>query len=88
MLMELAIKKTVYLVTGYTDLRNGIDGLAAFAQSKLSISPFEKQLFLFCERQRDRIKWLLWEIDGFCFSTKDWITVFSDDHAMKRKQNF
>ena len=33
MLKDLAIKKTVYLVTGYTDLRNGIDGLAAFVQA-------------------------------------------------------
>jgi transposase len=31
----------------------------------LSISPFEKQLFLFCGRRRDRIKGLLWEGDGF-----------------------
>ena len=62
---ELAIKKTVYLITGYTDLRNGIDGLAAFVQGRLSISPFEKQLFLFCGRRRDRIKGLLWEGDGF-----------------------
>ena len=65
MLKELAIKRTVYLVTGYTDLRNGIDGLAAFVQGRLSISPFEKQLFLFCGRRRDRIKGLLWEGDGF-----------------------
>ena len=65
MLKDLAIKKTVYLVTGYTDLRNGIDGLAAFVQGRLSISPFEKQLFLFCGRRRDRIKGLLWEGDGF-----------------------
>ncbi len=65
MLKELATKRTVYLVTGYTDLRNGIDGLAAFVQGRLSISPFEKQLFLFCGRRRDRIKGLLWEGDGF-----------------------
>jgi transposase len=65
MLKELAIKRTVYLVTGYPDLRNGIDGLAAFVQGRLSISLFEKQLFLFCDRWRDRIKGLLWEGDGF-----------------------
>ena len=65
MLKELALERTVYLVTGYTDLRNGIDGLAAFVQGRLSLSPFEKQLFLFCGRRRDRIKGLLWEGDGF-----------------------
>lgn len=65
MLKELALERTVYLVTGYTDLRNGIDGLATFVQGRLSLSPFEKQLFLFCGRRRDRIKGLLWEGDGF-----------------------
>ncbi len=59
------MKRTVYLITGYTDLRNGIDGLAAFVQGRLSLCPFEKQLFLFCGRRRDRIKGLLWEGDGF-----------------------
>ena len=88
MLKDLAIKKTVYLVTGYTDLRNGIDGLAAFVQGRLSISPFEKQLFLFCGRRRDRIKDFFGKVTVFCFSTKDWITAFFDGLAMKRKQGF
>ena len=70
MLKELALERIVYLVTRYTDLRNGIDCLAAFVQGSLSLSPFEKQLFLFCGRRRDRIKGLLWEGDGFLFLYK------------------
>ena len=55
----------VYLVTGYSDLRKGIDGLAETVQGTLSADPYSKSLLLFCGRRRDRIKGLLWESDGF-----------------------
>ena len=65
MLKEIAERSTVYIVTGYSDLRKGIDGLAATVQGTLSQDPFSSSLFLFCGRRRDRIKGLLWEGDGF-----------------------
>ena len=65
MLKEFAESGAVYLVTGYTDLRRGIDGLAGIVQGNLSLDPFSRSLFLFCRRRRDRIKGLLWEGDGF-----------------------
>lgn len=55
----------VYLVTGYTDLRRGIDGLAEIIQGKLKLDPYSEVLFLFCGKKRDRLKGLLWEGDGF-----------------------
>ena len=58
--------KKVYIACGYTDLRNGIDGLAALIQYQFHLDPFDKgTLFLFCGRRSDRIKGLLWEGDGF-----------------------
>ncbi len=39
MLSGIIGKKTVYIVTGYTDMRKGIDGLAAIVQGKLSLDP-------------------------------------------------
>ena len=65
MLNDLTSNIQVYLVTGYSDLRRGIDGLAAIVQSQLRLDPFCKALFLFCGRRCDRIKGLLWEGDGF-----------------------
>ena len=65
MLKEVASVTRVYLVTGYTDLRFGIDGLAAVVQGKLELDPYSRALFLFCGRRRDRIKALVWESDGF-----------------------
>ena len=52
-------------MTGYSDLRKGIDGLAAIVQGQLKLDPFSQSLFLFCGRRCDRIKGLLWEGDGF-----------------------
>ena len=54
----------IYLACGYTDLRRGIDGLAALVQSQFELDPFTNTLFLFCGRKRDRIKALYWEGDG------------------------
>ena len=61
---------SVYLVTGYSDLRKGIEGLSAVVQGSLSLDPFNKSLYLFCGRRRDRIKGLLWEGDGFLLLDK------------------
>ena len=55
----------VYIALGYTDLRRGIDGLAAIVQESFALDPFTNTLFLFCGRRKDRIKGLLWEGDGF-----------------------
>ena len=65
MLKDIANNTQVYLVTGYTDLRRGIDGLATIIQAQLELDPFSKALFLFCGRRCDCIKGLLWEGDGF-----------------------
>ena len=65
MLNDLAENYQVYLVTGYTDLRRSIDGLATIVQAHLELDPFSSALFLFCGRRCDRIKGLLWEGDGF-----------------------
>lgn len=56
----------IYLAVGYTDLRRGIDGLAAVITQQFHLEAFEKNvLFLFCGRRADRCKGLIWEGDGF-----------------------
>ena len=55
----------VYIACGYTDLRRGIDGLASIVQGQFEMDPFQRALFLFCGRRKDRIKALYWEGDGF-----------------------
>ena len=65
MLNDFGCSCPVYIACGYTDLRRGIDGLASLVQQQFQMDPFQRALFLFCGRRRDRIKALYWEGDGF-----------------------
>ena len=65
MLSDFTGADRVYIACGYTDLRHGIDGLAAMVQQQFNLDPFTNTLFLFCGRRRDRIKALYWEGNGF-----------------------
>ena len=63
--------KKIYLATGYTDLRRGIEGLSAIIRFKFKLDPFDKDtIFLFCGKRCDRIKALIWEGDGFLLCYK------------------
>lgn len=65
MLNDLTNIRHVYIACGRTDLRKGIDSLAAIVRSEFNLNPFEEgSLFLFCGTRTDRIKGLLFEGDG------------------------
>ena len=58
--------KKIYLATGFTDLRRGIEGLASIVKFQFNLDPYDKDtLFLFCGRRTDRIKALCLEGDGW-----------------------
>ena len=66
MLNDATCFKKIFIVTGYTDLRSGIDRLADTIRSYLGEDAIEADtLYLFCGRRTDRIKGLVWEGDGF-----------------------
>lgn len=50
---------------GVTDLRKSIDGLSILVQESFELDLFSKSLFVFCNRKRDKIKILEWNLDGF-----------------------
>jgi transposase len=52
-------------VCGKTDLRRGIDGLAAIVQEQYQLDPYNHALYLFCGNRKDRFKALCWDGDGF-----------------------
>jgi transposase len=55
----------IFIVCGKTDLRKGIDGLAAIVQHEYNLDVYDDALFLFCGGRRDRFKMLYYEKDGF-----------------------
>lgn len=65
MLNDFTAAEHIYIACGYTDIRKGIDGLAAIVTQSFKLDPFSSSLFLFCGRRGDRIKGLYWEGDGF-----------------------
>lgn len=70
MLGDITKAKNIYIVCGYTDMRRGIDGLAALVSQNYKIDPYSASLFLFCGKKADRLKALLWEDDGFVMLCK------------------
>jgi len=60
----------VYLCRDAVDFRKGINGLAVLVEETLQLDPFSEHLFVFCNRNRNRIKILYWERNGFCLWQK------------------
>lgn len=65
MLRPIESYDNIYLACGATDMRKSVDGLAAIVRQDFGLDPFEKSLFLFCNKTRDRLKALSWDSNGF-----------------------
>ena len=93
MLNDFTGTDRIYIACGKTDLRKGIDGLAAIVQQQFQLDPFTNTLFLFCGGRRDRMKGLYWEKDGFILLYKrlergafQWPRKVSDVKALTPQQ--
>ena len=65
MLGDISGAASIYIVTGYTDMRKSIDGLCAIVMDQMKEEPDSHAIYLFCGRRCDRIKVLLREPDGY-----------------------
>lgn len=64
MLSDIQVNQ-VYLACGSTDMRKSIDGLAVLVKEGFDLDPFSPALFVFCNRQRNKLKMLQWDHNGF-----------------------
>ncbi|WP_438759574.1 IS66 family insertion sequence element accessory protein TnpB [Enterococcus sp. AZ194] len=62
--------KNLSIVTGKTDLRRGIDGLASLLQQEYKLDVYSDALFLFCGNRCDCFKILYWDGDRFLLCYK------------------
>lgn len=95
MLGDVSGVKSIYIITGYTDMRKSIDGLVAIIRDVFNQNVYSNSLFLFCGRRCDRIKAIHYEKDGFCLLYKrlnkesgrfQWPRNSSEMKPLSRKQ--
>lgn len=56
----------LFMISGDTDLRKGINGYADIIQNKLNLKPMDSNsLFIFCNKHHNKIKCLYWDGYGF-----------------------
>jgi len=60
----------VYLCRAPVDFRKSIGGLSVLVEQELELNPFASALYVFINRQRDKIKVLYWHRNGFCLWLK------------------
>ena len=64
-MLTLPASVRVFVARGPTDLRRSFDRLSAQVQEVLRQDPLSGHVFVFFNRQRNRVKLLVWERDGF-----------------------
>ena len=79
MLNNAAGFERIYIACGYTDLRQGIDGLSRMIRQNLGVDPFQKNvLFMFCGRKPDKIKCLVWNGERWKKSKINFLRLLQD----------
>lgn len=60
----------IYLAAGATDMRKSFEGLYGLVRDRLLCEPLSGHLFLFANRQRNRLKVLFWDGSGLWVCAK------------------
>ena len=64
-MLMLPATTAIYLSREPADMRKSIDGLSALVQSELKLNAKQAALFVFFNRQRNKVKVLYWDRNGF-----------------------
>src|SRR5512145_1316928 len=69
-MLSLTPATQVFLVSGATDMRKSFNGLMAIVENDLKRDLLSGHLFVFSNRQRNRIKVLFWDRTGLWVCAK------------------
>jgi transposase len=69
-MLNLGSDTKIYLSSGVTDMRKGINGLSILANEAISTKISTGAMFVFRGKRSDRIKILWWDGQGFCLFYK------------------
>jgi transposase len=69
-MIGLPVGTRVWLAAGATDMRRGMNGLAALVQTALAADAFCGHVFVFRGRRGNLVKLLWWSGDGLCLFAK------------------
>lgn len=69
-MLSISPATKIFIIAGATDMRKQFDSLAAVVSGVLKMDPFSGQVFVFCNRKRNRLKILLFERSGFWVCAK------------------
>jgi len=64
-MLTVPTDKTVYVYTQPVDMRKAVNGLIVILQESFQKNPQSGDLYLFTNRQRNKIKALFWDNNGF-----------------------
>jgi transposase len=59
-----------YIYTEITDMRKGYNGLSGLVRNKLEADPTNGDVYVFFNRNRQLMKMLVWDHDGFAIYSK------------------
>jgi transposase len=82
-MFRLADDLCVYLHRDPIDFRAGINSLAILVEQSMGLNPFERAVFAFCNRRRNRIKLLFFDRSGFVMVLK---ALTEDKFCWPRRQ--
>lgn len=55
----------VFLYRDFVDFRKSINGLSVIIEQQMQLSPLGGSVFVFCNKERDKLKVLYWDKTGF-----------------------
>jgi transposase len=81
MMSSLLPTSAIFVATDPVDLRKAFDGLATLVRQSLGQDPLSGSVYIFSNRQRNRLKVLFWEPNWFAFPTSRILTPCSSAKA-------